>query len=797
MVTTVTRRRITGRNKTARFKVNAALFEELGERLVGKPEIALAELIKNSYDADAQNCTLSLSKREITISDSGHGMTEAEFLRNWMVVSTQEKGNARYSRIFQRGMAGSKGVGRFSARFLGHALELTSVAHDTASKTNTELKATFDWRAMSREENIETIEVSYSVQPAESGTKPGTLLRIYDLRNEAKRISLAKVKTDVLRLTDPMAGLEKPPFLRLKRSDAAKRDPGFSLTITTGVKDDAGDTATLQSIQSEILSRYIGRVRMVVTGNNLHYQVFWRNEEDPIEDETIKLSDFSGAFTSQSLEVTDDDKKTDERGLPVAVEMVPHIPVSRGLSSSLFIDLRYFPVRPGTFANTGVDGRVAQAWLKDASSFAIVDNNFSMAAYADRESDWLTLNENNARNERNWQSIFTTKLYPMNPIDKVDPARNPMLALPYMTNLLGRLHVSTSKPPADADDEIIQTWLQPNMDRESLRENDAFRLLWHIARFATELLAHFDRKIRLQEEERRNRQKAREAKTELTKAIAEIRVSDDIVPEFRRKIVDQLEAAQTRLAEAHDYDKEARMSLELMSMMGIMAGFMTHEFEKAMHSLKGAAAQIRALAKQDPKLQRAAESISKTENAIAHYMDYMRLFVNRARQPQPQQFKANAQVTLVADTLQVTAKDHDIDIEIDIDSRLAGPHMPLAAYHGIVVNLLSNAMKALIPKVSGDQRRIRIFATNDSNKHVLVCADNGIGIADYLKPRIWDPLFTTTAQDNNPLGSGLGLGLSVVQNVVKQLRGRIELLDTAPPGFTTAFRVTLPLQTTQ
>lgn len=37
----------------ANFTVDAALLRELGERLVGKPHIALAELVKNSYDADA------------------------------------------------------------------------------------------------------------------------------------------------------------------------------------------------------------------------------------------------------------------------------------------------------------------------------------------------------------------------------------------------------------------------------------------------------------------------------------------------------------------------------------------------------------------------------------------------------------------------------------------------------------------------------------------------------------------------------------------------------------------------
>jgi signal transduction histidine kinase len=120
----------------------------------------------------------------------------------------------------------------------------------------------------------------------------------------------------------------------------------------------------------------------------------------------------------------------------------------------------------------------------------------------------------------------------------------------------------------------------------------------------------------------------------------------------------------------------------------------------------------------------------------------------------------------------------------------------VAAYNGIVMNLMTNAMKALIPKVPGEPRRIRLYATNEGAHHTLVCADNGIGIPGYVRTRIWDPLFTTTAStdEDNPLGSGLGLGLSVVKQVVQGLGGRIELLEEAPPGFATAFKVTLPLE---
>jgi len=45
---------------TLNFTVDSALLKELGERLVGKPHIALAELVKNGYDADATEVIIDL-----------------------------------------------------------------------------------------------------------------------------------------------------------------------------------------------------------------------------------------------------------------------------------------------------------------------------------------------------------------------------------------------------------------------------------------------------------------------------------------------------------------------------------------------------------------------------------------------------------------------------------------------------------------------------------------------------------------------------------------------------------------
>jgi signal transduction histidine kinase len=781
------------KGKEAHFEVSAALFEELGERLVSKPEIALAELVKNSYDADAKNCILKLSSKEILVIDDGHGMTEDNFLKNWMVISSQAKGIARFSRRYGRSMAGSKGVGRFSARYLGSVVTLTTIANSEDGDKRTRLIATFDWNKITTQGTIASVSIPYTLDIVPFDVETGTTLSISKLRKEATLISTATLKTDVLRLTDPAAGLEKPSFEWTKnKSKAAALDPGFSISFPTEDYDKEGETGS--NVQQEVLDAYVGRVRITVDeGGTLNYRVLWKDYSEPLEEKTFQISDLIKGFTAEALTPKKNGKK-DSRGLISEVENIQHLPVAEELHSPIFIDLRFFPQRKGTFAGLSVNGKVAQSWLRDNASLAVVDNNFAMAAYAANESDWLAIDASKALNERSWQSIFTPVLYPMGAADKGDPKKNPMLALPRGTQVIGRVHIATRKRPATTADDS-DNWLQPNMDRESLRSNGAFRLLWHIARFSIELLAHFDRKIRLQEEDEAQKKNNLEARSSLSAAISEIRTSSAIEPEYRRRVVEQLQEVEARFDEVRKYERDARLSLELMSMMGVMAGFMTHEFEKAMDVLSQAADGLTKLKILDPELQKSADSIMLHEKALANYLDYMRLFVNRAREPVAQKFKSFSQVSLASKTLSPIADSHSITTTIDIDTKLPGPHMPIAAYIGIVINLISNAIKALVPKVADEKRRIRLYATNDATNHVLVCADNGIGIPPFMRTRIWDPLFSTTKTNDieNPMASGLGLGLSVVQEVVKKMGGRIELMELPPPGYVTAFKVTLPL----
>jgi signal transduction histidine kinase len=772
--------------KTAYFHISAALFEELGERLVSKPEIALAELIKNSYDADASYCEVKIGVDEVVVSDDGHGLTEHEFLNNWMVVSSTNKVKRRHSRLYQRHMAGSKGVGRFSARFLGTVLIVESTTEDLETGTRTTLKATFDWIEISKNADVADVKIPYTVRAATRAEHVGTKLTMRKLREHVSDLPVSRVRTDVLRLVKADGGLEQPEFEFDTPEDTAE-DPGFRVYFS----DEEGDGAEME-LAGQILNRYVARARMSVNIDGaVDFRVYWKGQKKPVERRSFRLDKIAKRYGAKALSEVGGDK--DARGLPAELEGVPHLPLADSLNSPVFIDIRFFPNRQGTFVRLPVNGRRAMTWVKDNSGVAVVDNGFAMPAYADENSDWLAIESSKSVNERNWQSVITPMFYPMDPLAKKNPGLNPMLALPRVSQLIGRVHVATRKGAINSQTE--DGWLMPNMDREQLRDNGAYRLMWHLVRFSVEALAHFDRAVRIQDEAAREEEARKKTRAALAATISEIRSSQEISFDHKRVMLRQLEEAEEQLTIAEGYDKNVRMSLELMSTMGVMAGFMTHEFEKTLEAIHRAGKTLQRLAKKHPEILDETRTILRNEEALAEQAEYMRLFIGASRRMTIDPFKARAQLTVVIRTVEALAKEHGIDIEIDANSKLAGPAVPLAAYHGVTVNLLSNAMKALVARSTTADRKIKIYATNDSARHILVCADNGIGIPEYMRDRVWDPLFTTTetADDANPLNSGLGLGLPVIKRVVEGVGGRVELMKTAPAGFNTAFRVSFPL----
>ena len=101
----------------APFSVAARVAMQLGRESISNSMIAITELVKNAYDADATHVSirfhgLDTANALLIISDDGCGMSE-EVLRNqWMVVGTAGKKLAPRSPVKNRTLTGEKGLGR-------------------------------------------------------------------------------------------------------------------------------------------------------------------------------------------------------------------------------------------------------------------------------------------------------------------------------------------------------------------------------------------------------------------------------------------------------------------------------------------------------------------------------------------------------------------------------------------------------------------------------------------------------------------------------------------------------------
>ncbi len=165
------------------FTVDSALLEELGERLVGKPYIALAELVKNSYDADATKVTIELNpeKNCVIVTDNGHGMTFKEFEDFWMRIGSTHKRKQRISRNFGRSMTGSKGVGRLAVQYLAKKLTLFTTSE---KDLNSRLEAYVNWEEAVKAGELTQASVEYEIITSEEGFEKGTQIVLMELKHD-------------------------------------------------------------------------------------------------------------------------------------------------------------------------------------------------------------------------------------------------------------------------------------------------------------------------------------------------------------------------------------------------------------------------------------------------------------------------------------------------------------------------------------------------------------------------------------------------------------------------------------
>jgi signal transduction histidine kinase len=207
-----------GETKTLNFDVSTGLKRVLGRELITDDEVAIFELVKNSFDADADTVHLYFGDGNVIVADDGDGMSYDDLTNKWLFVaysSKRENGAKDFRDIAaeRTNYAGSKGIGRFSSDRLGQQLVLQT--RPKPKKKGSVHRLVVDWQRFDKnhKEHFEKIPVAYTETDAfelppelkkfGSQLTHGTAIEIRKLRRRWDRTRLLDLKSSLAKLINP------------------------------------------------------------------------------------------------------------------------------------------------------------------------------------------------------------------------------------------------------------------------------------------------------------------------------------------------------------------------------------------------------------------------------------------------------------------------------------------------------------------------------------------------------------------------------------------------------------------
>lgn len=196
------------------IRPRARLIRTIGAELISSEIVAIAELVRNSYDADASRVQIRFSdphlqeQARLEIFDDGHGMSQEILLGPWLEPATDHKtengkgfGGTRSPKGRRR--LGSKGVGRFATQRLGSHLLLQTATEDAG----TVLEADFDWESLDTPDRyLDELEIPWREMAGRDWH--GTRLVLDKLRDQWTEQRFDRLRLSLSRLVGPGLGTD-------------------------------------------------------------------------------------------------------------------------------------------------------------------------------------------------------------------------------------------------------------------------------------------------------------------------------------------------------------------------------------------------------------------------------------------------------------------------------------------------------------------------------------------------------------------------------------------------------------
>lgn len=715
------------------FSVASALLRELGERLVGKPQVALGELVKNGYDADAQRVLIRIEEDAIEVLDDGDGMTRKQFSDFWMSIGTTHKQRSPLSARLKRQVTGSKGIGRLSAQFLGNHLTLWSCSRSTPTAC---IRADVDWReAQDIGDMVNAGAWVESISP--DGVLPkgwlcGTKIRIEGLNQEWNKETVKALARELWFL--------RPP--RPTRTHLAPRER-FDVQLEGADESINAFAAQMDAAFSNWIAEIEGGIKNGRRGGSTaHVTVRFRDGEE-----------FSQSF---SLE-------------------------RRNLNAASF-KIRVFHL--GGRQAGGISVIDARDYFRRHGGVHIYDEGFRLPFYGGDQHDWLNLEVDHSHR------LIVSKLLPEHLQEDGD-----LRDLPTNGRIFGTVTVSTAdeRKNAPAQDRDHGNYLNIQVTRDRLIENDALADLVQLVRWGIDYYA-IKQSARRQRNAAQNIREIRPAEPvieELKQRIGELR-SEALTKPAASKVA-KIESKLDELTEIENQRRQVladeRVLLGALATAGMGAVALEHELGKEVTALRDILGRIEAAGQANAEVREIIEALkSWIERSTATRRLFSPLMNDHDRETRGE-FRARTILEMVVRNSSPLLRGISVDIG-NVPADLKFPLGTMSAWQAIFQNVLVNAVNALIDVPS--KRIVCSGGKERSGTCYVVVEDNGAGIDLDDADELFKPFVRRLeiSQDRQALGlGGVGLGLTIVRMVAESM-GCAATFVKPSPAMTSAFKLT-------
>lgn len=754
--------------ESTQFKVDAALLRELGERLIGRAHIALAELVKNAYDADAHTCRIEIDRDKIVVTDDGHGISEDEFHDYWMRIGTTHKVEARRSRCLKRPMTGSKGLGRLSTQFLADELEIES---NSTSTPDHKLYAVVDWRTVRSGAAIETVDVDWESTPGTAlytgGERTGTRITLKGLRTDWDSEKVAQLGRDVWMLRSPFSA---SPGAR------GRTALDFYVDLSAPEIDDA--KAQLDKMHRALFGNWKARVTGRLEGGRRGHE---KSEATvmvefaagyPEGSRERKMFHQSVAFPVERRisEASDNDTETDDDEQATSA-----------LDRARFEVLVF---KPEGRQPEGLKVGEMRDYLRQYGNVSVYDAGFRLPYYGSQEltgQDWLDIGVDQGRR------LTASELLPEN----LRTRARYLLDLPNPGRIFGAVDVDTNHEYAAAGpDPAPDSWLQIQPGRDRLAPNASFEQLKHLVRLSLDFYANRYRVLADQAVQQK-RSKEPPIRT-FEKAVATLDRNKAEMPKAAYRDVRRDVMAARRAIEAeHEVLDSRAVILAPLATAGVAALALNHEMARDEGTVTAAIAALRELANSED-VSGLARPLRQLESFVGRFNAYRRLFAPLGN-AEDRDATRRLSVYSIANQVKGDVELRMPGVRFDLTGIPRELRFPVGAFvewSAVLQNVLFNAWNAML---DSDRRLIRFDGGTKRHRQFLQVSDTGSGLDVPIDEAaaLFEPFerHTDVSEANRSLAiGGQGLGLAIVR-MIASLRQAATAFVVPRSGFSTTFEV--------